>query len=396
MRKSIRSRIAVLAAVIAGSFGAGSNTLAYDQEFQPTNFFAQEQTASNVVVDVALGETHTCALVNDGSVWCWGSNSVGEAGFEASDEQILYPAKVDLIGEVVDIEAGSLHTCALIDDGSVWCWGENSNGQLGNGTFSNSDGPTRVDTEVRFTTISAGGSSCGIDTSSEVWCWGHVSSEEGWDYSSKPQKVQDLSGVTKLSVGGSHVCAVNDENGLFCWGANNQGQLGNGSRDGDGAPIPVPIQSNVAQVSAGGDYTCVVLMDKRAGCWGVNSSFQLGNGNRKPVVSLTVNKLLGPSQVVSAGNLGSCSLKVTKRLWCWGKNESGQAGIGRTSPALIARPSQVITKIKFQAVERGNYHTCAISLTGKLFCWGNNYYGSVGDGTTVNRSIPTAVVFSVN
>ena len=380
-------------AIVAGIhiLPTGAIAVASELAFPHQYSFAQKQTASNAVVDIALGEAHTCALLDDSSVWCWGSNSVGEAGFEASDEQLLNPTKVELIGGVVDLDAGSLHTCALLDDGSVWCWGDNYNGQLGNGTFGNTDGPTRVDSAVRFVAISVGGNTCGIDTASEVWCWGLVSSDEGWDYSASPQKVDNLSGVREVSVGGGHVCAVDDQNGLYCWGSNNQGQVGNGSRDG--VPTPVPILSNVAQVSAGGEYTCFVLLDERAGCWGVNSSFQLGNGNKKPRLTPIVNNMFGPSQFVSAGNLGSCSLKVNKRLWCWGKNESGQIGIGRTSPALVARPYQIKTKVRFQAVERGHYHTCAISLTSQLFCWGNNYYGSVGDGTTLNRLIPTAVVF---
>jgi cysteine-rich repeat protein len=183
------------------------------------------------VVSISAGGTHTCALLADGTMRCWGGNYSGQLG---NGEQVYSrkPVAVSGLGGVVSISAGGSHTCAVLSDGTARCWGENRTGQLGNA---------------------------------------------GSDRSLLPVSVSDLSGVASISAGELHTCAVLTNGGAACWGKNSRGQLGNGTTKNSSLPVPVSSLSGVASISAGYKHTCAVLTDGTARCWGANGVGQLGN-----------------------------------------------------------------------------------------------------------------------
>ncbi len=271
-------------------------------------------------------------------------------------------------GPIVAIATGGSHTCALTGSGDVWCWGANDQGQLG---------------------------------------------AQGVRASSVPLRVEGLGTVTQLSAGNDHSCVVTAGGGVMCWGRNGFGQLGNGASEGSAIPVDVcepspasgtdtelqagsqgPCEplSGVVGLSAGGSHTCVVVSSGSVLCWGINQDGELGDGSLDARnVPVVVGGLSGEAIEVASGNFHTCALLESGAMQCWGFNASGQLGDGttalRTSPVdVIGLPGPVAS------MSAGGIHTCAITSSGGAFCWGGNLSGQAGDGSFMDRPLPTAVV----
>ena len=353
---------------------------------------------SSGVQALDAGRFHTCAVTVSGGVVCWGENLYGQLGNGAIIRSI--PVAVsELGGGVQAIAAGWAHTCAVTGSGGVLCWGENRFGQLGDGTTTNSSTPVAVSgLNSGMQAIAAGWyHTCGITVSGGVMCWGANDSGQLGDGTttsrSPPVAVSGLSsGVKAIAAGGSHTCAVTDSGSVLCWGDNGFGQSGNGPSHASSIPVAVSLLSSGMQAIAAGDYhTCVLNDSGGALCWGRNIYGELGNGttaNNSPPES--VSGLSSGVQAITASNRHTCAVTGSGSLLCWGENKLGLLGDGTTTdrhtPVAVIGLSNGI-----QTVAAGYSHTCTVTDSGGALCWGFNGYGQVGDGTTTDRSVPIAV-----
>ena len=308
---------------------------------------------------VSAGGFHTCALVA-GSVECWGDNEDGELGNNtttnsSSPVMVMGVGGTGTLSGVTQISAGKYHTCALVS-GSVYCWGLNDYGELGNNTTTNSGTPVQV--RLSATTY--------------------------------------LTGVTQVSASGKFTCALVTGGTVRCWGHNQYGQLGNGNTTDSSIAVQVSGITNATQVTNGANHACALLTDSTVKCWGLNQNGQLGNNtttnSSTPVQVLAaggVGSLTGVSSV-SGGRLHTCALLSAGTVYCWGDNDNGELGDGTTTSRSL--PVQVGTIPNATAVSAGEYHSCALLTDGTAQCWGAGAFGQVGSGTTADTSSPVTVI----
>ena len=237
------------------------------------------------------GELHTCALLLDKTVKCWGSNASGQRG-HGSTTATSTPSLVSHITNVISLSSGLEHSCAVLSGGEIWCWGNNKYGQLGDNTTKNRDQPVLVSGITTATAVGGGGGNlgmpahtCALLADQTVQCWGDNSSGQLGDGSntstSIPVTVSHLNNAVSVAVGGLHTCIVAIDNTLWCWGNNTYGQLGNGTKTASNIPVLVRNQDgtpfgNVITVGVGHHHTCAVRADNTTWCWGQNGSSELG------------------------------------------------------------------------------------------------------------------------
>ncbi len=323
---------------------------------------------------VAVGGANTCAVLADESVWCWGDNSSGQLGIGTITGVEPVPSQITgLDGQVVsiDIESGydpmdnseepetrvSL-ACAVKADGTLWCWGANSRGQLGDGQLEGSPvpSPTRVDalgSDVIAVSVSAL-SACALKANGKVWCWGYNVYGQAGDGTTSdvrlPVEVVGLDNVVEVANGGSHRCALDASSRVWCWGKNVSGECGVGSPSKPDR-VPVPAQVTIpygkpVHVAASAGTTCVLLEDGTISCWGNNSQGQLGNGtvlNTMPYGTTSPTQVLGLSGVESVACGGATCASTHEAVWCWGDNYYGELGNGTTSTdGGVPTPAKVL------------------------------------------------------
>ncbi len=323
-------------------------------------------------IHLTLGAHHTCLHTANGVTRCWGDNASGQLG-----------PSLPLTVPVRALAAGEAHTCAAPLSGGVWCWGGNLSGQLGDGTYHTTHRPPApvLSLTVPLSGLVAGTwHTCAASTSGQTWCWGHNS--EGQlgvgDTESRftPAPVAGLTDTVHLAAGGEHTCALNQTGAVQCWGANGFGQLGvlGGSQF---APTQVAgLPGPASALAAGGDHTCAVVSGT-AWCWGNNDAGQLGNALTltEQVTPTAVTGLSQPVVALAAGHQHTCALTLTGEVVCWGRNDWGQLGQpGHAGP--------------FTAMAAGGHHTCAMALTGALWCWGANAHGQLGPATPAHSAQP--------
>jgi alpha-tubulin suppressor-like RCC1 family protein len=347
-------------------------------------------------VEVALGGLHTCARKDDGSLWCWGDNTDGKLG-DGTTMLKSSPTQVPVLGTTVaEVALGGGHTCARKNDGSLWCWGSNALGQLGDGTFMDKPSPvelTALGTTVVEVALGAAHSCAGTEDG-VLSCWGVNGAGQLGDGStvnkSSPAQVSSLTSVVEVALGANHTCARKKEGSLWCWGQNASGQLGDGSTAPKTSPAKVSAFGTYAEVALGGAHTCARENDGSLWSWGYNSSGQLGDGSTVNKSSPTHVSALGKSVAgVALGSFHTCARKNDGSLWCWGAGSYGQLGDGtktdRTSPVQVSMLTAVAD------VALGDGHTCARTEDGSLWCWGRNSSGQLGDGSTMDKPTPVQV-----
>ena len=299
---------------------------------------------------VAAGGTSSCSLTTAGGIKCWGDDSLGQLG-DYRGASLYSTSPVNVIGGATGVSAlamGRAHGCELTTAGAVRCWGDNAFGQLGDGSVKGSSFLTDV---------------IGLS-----------------------------SGVASLFAGpvGDHTCALMKSGGLKCWGRNDVGQLGTGSRLAVFAPTDVNgLGSSVASVAAGASHTCVALQNGAVKCWGANGGGQLGDGATLDHVYVTEVPGLGAGVIsLVAGAAHTCALLADHTVKCWGSNRHGEIGIGSISSAVTA-PTAVSGLANVTALSAGASHTCALA-NGALACWGRNSEGQLGDGSLSDKLVPVA------
>jgi alpha-tubulin suppressor-like RCC1 family protein len=355
---------------------------------------------SSPAVRISAGGAHTCALLEDGEVECWGDDQSGQLGDGGKDNQTEPVVVSGLKGGVERIAAGASHTCAGMIDGRILCWGWNTEGQLGDGTAQGRRLPSAVSGFADGTAAVAVGwsNTCALQLlTGGVKCWGLNSTGQLGNGapadSSSPVDVSGLeSGRISIAVGGGHACAVSGTGGVKCWGRNDHGQLGNGTDANQRTPVDVAgLPEEVVAVAAGKDHTCALTAGGGVKCWGSNEFGQLGNGSAadssKPV---EVEGLSRGVSDISAGGSHTCALGRNGGMKCWGSNKYGQLGDGTLADRSTPVDVNGLTA-DVNSISAGGYHTCAIVTGAVLECWGWNSYGQLGDSTTTDRSGPTEV-----
>ena len=319
------------------------------------------------------------------------------------------------------LAASSFHTCVVMDDNKMKCWGDGVSGTLGNGSFADKNVPEYV----------ALGANGGPSLATEHFSYGHFSlarmidgSIQGWGENGQNNIGCDTTGdpncwwggaqwtplqtnmpstrtAIQVSPGLHHSCAVMDDLSVWCWGQNNYGQVGNGNapQDVNQGPtnIPLPTGRTAIALAGGSQYSCAVLDDGSAMCWGSNDYGQLGTGNYVDVDEPTAVTAIPSNRTIaaiSAAQKTTCAILDDGNLVCWGRGELGQFGDGTyTSSSTTARYVSLPAGRTAISIATGMEHVCAVLDDHSAWCWGNNSYGQIGDGTTTNRPMPTSVSF---
>ncbi len=314
---------------------------------------------STAATEVFAEWGHSCALLTDGTVKCWGLNYSSELG-DGTDEDrnTRVSATVTGITDATQITGG----CALLTDGTVKCWGSDSDG----GTIEGITDATQI----------TGG--CALLTNGTVKCWGYDR------YGNPAEGITDVAQITDS-------CALLTNGTIKCWGDNTYGQLGDGT-DGEQSITPVTVTgiTDATQISTGFFQSCALLIDGTIKCWGRNALGALGDGtNEDRNTPVTVTEITDATQVTTA-NGHSCALLADGTIKCWGFNGAGQLGDGTNANRLT--PVTVTGITDATQITTDNDHSCALLADASIKCWGWNYLGQLGDGTTEDRNTPVAVV----
>jgi alpha-tubulin suppressor-like RCC1 family protein len=340
--------------------------------------------------DVIAASDHTCVVTTGGGVKCWGDNSKGGLGDGTTTASGIPVDVAGLASGVTAIASGDRYSCALTSSGGVRCWGYNQFGQLGDGTTT--DRATPVDVTGLPSGVSAidtrGEHTCALMTAGGVKCWGANGNGQlgdgTTDSSGVPVDVAGLtSGVSAIAVGGEHTCAITSGGGLKCWGWNARGQVGIGTTTDSKTPVDVPgLAGAVSAVAAGGRHTCALMAAGGVSCWGYNEFGQLGDGTTTDsAMPVAVAGLPSSIRAITTGGNFSCALKTDGGVTCWGLNAAGQLGDGtytdRPAPVVVAGLTSGVS-----AIAAGFYHICGITKDGGVTCWGGNETGQLGIGTT--------------
>ncbi|RPI35143.1 MAG: chromosome condensation regulator RCC1 [Chloroflexota bacterium] len=353
---------------------------------------------ATTAVKIVAGYLHTCALTSEGGVKCWGYNSDGQLGNGTTIESHIPVNVTGLTSGVIDIAVGDFHTCAVTASGGLFCWGNNGNGRLGDGTTTDSYEPINVSGLASGVVAVAAGNAhtCALTTSGAVKCWGDnlfgILGDGTTTERHEPVGVYGLeSGVVAITASHNHSCALTTSGGIKCWGWNTAGELGNGTQDETHTPTDVyGLGSGVAAVSAGTFDTCALTTAGGMKCWGYNKYSELGDGTHLDS-SFPVDVLGFESGVaaIAPGEYHTCALTDTGVLFCWGYNAWGQLGTGSNedsySPAVVPMDRLIAD------VSAGVGHTCALTTYGGVKCWGENENGQLGDGTTTDSNEPINV-----
>jgi alpha-tubulin suppressor-like RCC1 family protein len=377
-----------------------------------------------------------CGISFDSQAYCWGHNNYGQLGNNSITNSSV-PVAVNATGALngktiksVSAAAGAddlgasdyAHTCAIASDNNAYCWGWNSSGQLGNNTTVDSYVPTPVDNTTdspingkTIIEISNGNyHTCAVASDSWAYCWGWnnyaMLGDGNTDISIIPVAVSvgAMSGKTVLSIssGGYHSCVIASDNLAYCWGANDSGgQLGDNTAVSQ-STVPVKVYNTtgslngktILSITTGFYHSCVIASDNLAYCWGDNGSGQLGNNSTTASnVAVPVNTAVALSGKtllsIAAGYGHTCAIASDSKVYCWGLNDHGQLGDGSTTNSLVpvvVNTTGVLSGKSIVSIMIGYQHTCVIASDSRTYCWGLNNYGQLGNGTTNESHVPVA------
>lgn len=411
MRRTKRWQILFVALVlVAALLGEGGSTAV---GAAPTRASTTEAAGEGAGTwkQVSTGYYHTCGVRTTGRLFCFGSDTRGQLGNGGANTNSAVP--VEVAGNATDwksVSAGGHVTCAIKTNGTLWCFGRDDFGQQGNGAGITADqsSPVQVGTATDWKSVSTGlgETVCGRRANKRIYCWGRDSDGQagngpgGFGIVHSPTAVGTNADWSSVSVGGYHVCGRRTNGRVYCWGDDFDGAVGDGGAGVDKS-VPTQVAGNHADwtsVSSGITHTCGRRASGRLYCWGSDIDGGLGNGNGP---GNTTSKY-SPVQVsggatdwkaVTAGSYITCATKVSGRLFCFGDDFYGQVGTGVADQVDNATPTQVTGNVTtWKPAAMGNYHTCALRTDARLFCWGYGFFGQRGDGQSgSNAPQPTPV-----
>ncbi|MEV6487528.1 hypothetical protein AB0M20_02645 [Actinoplanes sp. NPDC051633] len=351
---------------------------------------------------IAAGGNVTCLAGL--KYWCWG----------AGDSE---PAKMALTREPGAVAAGRAHTCALDwfgdgDGGALYCWGDNAEGQVGDGTTTPRTAPVKVGSKILQVATGAD-HTCVIKDNQDVACWGRndvgqLGTGAAGGSESTAQPVAGLGDVIDLAAGGDTTCAIDEDGAAWCWGSDADGQVGDAAANSGSTATPVKVDTTeeFTQIDVGGRHACAVTEDGAVWCWGSDSDGQLGDDAAIADHDAPVQVKLPPAvdvYTVSAGGNSTCTVTTLGLAMCWGDNDEGQLGVGnrtdRHVPAVVdqsALPESPFLALfgmkgsRIYQISVGDGHACAVDISSNTFCWGDNADGQLGDRTTDDHVVPEA------
>ncbi len=342
---------------------------------------------------ISGGYYHTIAIKSDGTLWAWGRNNYGQLG-DGTTVNKSSPIQIGTDTNWVSISCGQDYTIAIKSDGTLWAWGGNNYGQLGDGTAVDKHSPTQIGTDTSWTSISCGqGHTIAIKSDGTLWAWGLNNYGQLGDGTivdkHSPIQIGTDTSWASISCGRYHTIAIKSDGTLWAWGWNYDGQLGDGTTGDKHSPIQIGTDTDWVSISCGQGYTIAIKSDGTLWAWGNTGFGQLGDGT-------TVNKS-SPIQIgtdtswasISCGYFHTIAIKSDGTLWAWGWNYYGQLGDGTTVDKNS--PIQIGTDTDWVSISCGRYHTIAIKSDGTLWAWGYNSSGQLGDGTIVNKHSPIQI-----
>ena len=381
---------------------------------------------------VSTSWSHACGVTAEDTVYCWGSNVYSQLGVDAAGPEQCdagrgvmlacssRPAAILSELRFQSVSAGLIFTCGVATDNRAYCWGSNSHGQRGDGTYGNGIAsaqltPVQVAGGLNFRQVSAGiYHTCGVTTDDRAYCWGNNLSGQLGDGTnvdrSTPVAVAGTLRFRQVSADGDHSCGITTDDLAFCWGSSSSGQVGDSSTSGTLRFLPVPVAGNhyFSQIDAGYYHTCAVTTGSRAYCWGSGIFAQLGDG-RTVIESTWPIAVAGELffERITASLWTTCGQTTDNSAYCWGVGASGELGNGTTAGlescdelgvgpiACSPLPVAVVGGHSFAQVEVGRDFTCARTEANVAYCWGSTGYGLLGNGETDlagRRPTPTPVL----
>ena len=346
---------------------------------------------------ISAGYSYTVAVSSDGSLWAWGQNSYGQLGDGTTDSR-SNPVRIGSDNDWANVATGNEHTIATKTDGSLWAWGRNNRWQIGDGTTINRSSPVRIGSDNDWDVLVAGSDyNLAIKTDTSLWGWGYNgSSQLGNDSKSNsliPIQIGTDTGWVSLAASNGNSLGIKADGSIWGWGNNINGQLGDGTTRAKPTPTRIGTDDDWAAIAKGNGYTIALKIDGSLWAWGTNGSGQLGDGTTS---SKTAPVRIGTDNdwvvVSTKGAGGTKALKKDGSMWAWGSNLGGTLGDGTTTNRNV--PTQIGIDSIWVAVFPGYSHTIACRLDGSFWAWGSNSFGQFGDGTTTNSRLPVEITLS--
>lgn len=378
---------------------------------------------------ISAGYSNTCAIANNDKVYCWGDNTNGQLG-NGTNVSSLVPVPVDMSGvlsgktiKYVSVGPTANIACAIASDDNAYCWGRDSGGQLGNNSLVDSWVPVAVDKtgvlsgKTVKSLSTGGGGACVVSSDNQVYCWGYNSqgqlgTNNNTTNSSVPIAPIDLNGVlggktiNAVSYGSGHVIVIASDGNAYGWGNNTTGQLGNGLITPSYVPVAVVDMANVLigktlkSVSVGGNSSCVIASDDQVYCWGAGTNGILGNNlnttSPYPVAVYTSGVLSGKTiKSFDAGSFHYCTVASDNNAYCWGQNTpNGPLGNNSTTNAIAPTGidmTGLLSGKTIKSISGGSTHSCLIASDDQAYCFGNGANGRLGNNSTTQSLVPVKV-----
>ncbi|HEY0016304.1 MAG TPA: hypothetical protein VGC13_08300 [Longimicrobium sp.] len=332
---------------------------------------------------VSAGSGHSCGI-EGGTLYCWGDLASGYSDVPRR------PLPQPVSGSFRQVIASNFFTCALAQGGAAYCWGIGDDGRLGDGTGAHRSSPAAVSGGLAFASLGAGDyHACGVTAQGAGYCWGE--GREGalgtGTVASQLAPAAVAGGHTWSRIEGGilHSCGLTTDGKAYCWGDNGAGQLGDGTYTDAVAPVAVAGGHTFTALSVGGSSICALDASGAAFCWGGMRTGGITSGLREVPGGHVFQSLS------VGGDTFACALTAAGAAYCWGRNGDGQLGNGTTSRELSYTPTAVAGGLRFSSVLAGSQHACGVTTNGAAYCWGSGDEGQLGNGTTVDSSVPARV-----
>ena len=331
---------------------------------------------------------HACGIQSDKSLWCWGDNTAGQLGDNTTAFALVPEQITNAKWNAIAVGGDKGYTCGIQADGSLWCWGDNESGELGDGTTTNQLVPEQIGT-AKWTSLALGNNYvCGIQSDGSLSCWGSNNYGQLGDGTTNQQLTPEKAiggSWTAVAAASVHTCAVDNQQGLWCWGDNGDGELGTGDQQAQSQPLFI-AESKVA-VAVGDRHTCAIDVNGQLECFGNAAHGQLADaqaGSNGYVLSPTPVSDFHAVRVAAGGDQ-TCLVDDEHHLVCTGRNDVGQLG---SSPGEAHVPVRADTRTNWATLSASGSHACGTTADGMTWCWGGGGDGELGDGTQFDRQQP--------